>query len=166
MDADGARGEILSPRPADGVSLGMRISTPVPPRRFPLLPPGEGWLPYLWLVNLPPVFIAPVQSGRAWQWAATSAAVLVFLASYFRAYWLSGRRVLPMIAVQCALAVALAPWNVVAPSFFVYDFANYGLSTPAPGLYCLRATVLPMALVTVCMAVPPCGGILLVRSPP
>lgn len=117
---DGARGEILPPRPVPGVSLGMRISAPVPPRRLPLLPPGEGWLPYLWLVYLPPVFIAPVQSGRAWHWLATGAAVLVFLASYFRAYWLSGRRVLPMIALQCALAVALASWNPVAPSFFIY----------------------------------------------
>jgi two-component system sensor histidine kinase DesK len=117
---DGARGEVLSPRPVPEVSLGMRISAPVPPRRLPLLPPGEGWLPYLWLVYLPPVFIAPVQSGRAWQWLATGAAVLVFLAAYFRAYWVSGRRVLPLIAVQCALAVALAPWNPVAPSFFIY----------------------------------------------
>lgn len=111
---------MLPPRPAVEVSLGMRTPTPVRPRRFPLLPPDAGWLPYVWLVYLPPVFIAPVQSGSAWQWAATVAAVVVFLAAYFRAYCLSGRRVLPMIAVQCALAVALAPWNVAAPSFFIY----------------------------------------------
>lgn len=117
---EGARGEMLSPRPVPAVSLGMRTPDPAPPRRFPLLPPEEGWLPYVWLVFLLPVFIGPVVSGAAWQWAATGAAVVVFLVSYFRAWWLSGRRVLPMIALQCVLAVALAPWNPVAPSFFVY----------------------------------------------
>jgi two-component system sensor histidine kinase DesK len=119
-ETDGARGEMLPPRPVPEVSLGMRISAPVPPRRFPLLPPDEAWLPYVWLVYLAPVFIAPVQSGYAWQWAASVAAVLVFLCSYFRAFWLNGRRVLPLIALQCVLAVALAPWNPAAPTFFIY----------------------------------------------
>ncbi|HEU4562008.1 MAG TPA: hypothetical protein VFS20_29545, partial [Longimicrobium sp.] len=119
-ESRGARGEMLPPRPAAEVSLGMHTSAPVSPRRFPLLPPDVGWLPYVWLVYLPPLFIAPAQSGSARQWAATIAALIVFLAAYFRGYWLSGRRVLPMIAVQCALAVALAPWNVAAPSFFIY----------------------------------------------
>lgn len=119
-ETDGARGEILPPRPVPEVSLGMRISAPVPPRRFPLLPSDEGWLPYLWLVYLAPMFIGPVQSGRTWQLLATAAAVLVFLPLYFRAYWLNGRRVLPLIALQCALGVALAPWNPAAPTFFIY----------------------------------------------
>ena len=119
---DGARGEMLSPRPVGAVSLGMPTSLPAAPRRFRLLPPddAQAWLPYVWLIYLPPLFVAPATSGSLWQWAATAAALPVFLWAYFRAYWLSGRRVLPMIALICALGVAFAPWNQAAPTFFIY----------------------------------------------
>lgn len=111
---------MLPPRPVSEVSFEMRIPALVPPRRFPLLPPGEGWLPYVWLVYVPPLFVTPALSGSAWQWAATAVGVAVFLVAYFRGYWLSGPRVLPMIALQCALAIAFAPWSQAAPTFFIY----------------------------------------------
>jgi two-component system sensor histidine kinase DesK len=95
---------------------------PAAPRRFRLLPPDEaqGWLPYVWLVYLPPVFYAPYLSGSAWQWAATAAGTAAFLWSYFRGYWVAGRRVLPVIALQVGLAVAFATWNGAAPTFLIY----------------------------------------------
>jgi two-component system sensor histidine kinase DesK len=114
---------MLSPPPVRAVSLGMPSAPAAPPpRRFRLLPHDEmqGWLPYVWLIYLPPVFVTPVLGGSAWQWAATLSGVAVFLLAYFRAYWVTGRRVLPLIGVQAALAVAMAPWNPAAPTFLIY----------------------------------------------
>jgi len=128
----GGRGEMLPPRPAPAVSLGMLTTAPAAPRRFRLLPPdeGQGWLPYVWLIYLLPIFIVPLQSGAAWQWVAASAGVAVFLAAYFRAHWLTGRRVLPMIALMCVLAVAFAPWNRAGATFFVYAASFAGRVGP------------------------------------
>jgi two-component system sensor histidine kinase DesK len=93
-----------------------------PPSRFRLLPRDEmqGWLPYVWLIYLPPFLYAPYQTGSAWQWAATVGGMAVFLGAYFRAYWVTGRGVLPLIGVQVALALAFAPWNPAAPTFLIY----------------------------------------------
>ncbi|HEX5725688.1 MAG TPA: sensor histidine kinase [Longimicrobiaceae bacterium] len=91
--------------------------------RFPLLPRDEtqGWVPYAWLIYLPTFFVGPAVNGASpLEWAATVAATLVFLAAYFRGYWVSGRRLLPLIALQAALAAVFMPWNTGASIFFVY----------------------------------------------
>ncbi|HEX8243379.1 MAG TPA: sensor histidine kinase [Longimicrobium sp.] len=100
----------------------MPAAAPPRVRRFRLLPPDapHGWLAYVWPAYLAPLFIQPAQSGRAWQWAALLAVLPLFLWSYFRAFWLSGRRVLPHIVLQSALAVAFAPWNSAGSTFFIY----------------------------------------------
>jgi len=119
---EGRGGEMLSPRPGRAVSFGMP-TPPAAPRRFRLLPPADdtqGWLKYVWLIYLPPVFLAPYASGSAWQWAATVAGTGVFLWSYLRGFRVTGRQVLPTIALHAALGVAFAPWNDAAPTFLIY----------------------------------------------
>jgi len=80
----------------------------------------------VWLVYLPPVFLAPYASGSAWQWAATVAGTGVFLWSYFRGFRVTGRQVLPTIAVHVGLSVAFAPWNGAAPTFLIYGASFAG----------------------------------------
>jgi two-component system sensor histidine kinase DesK len=102
-------------------------SSKVTPRRFRLLPPGSplGWTPFAWLIYLPTFLMEPIartQEGRAsaLYWAATAAGVVVFLITYFRAYWLRGVRLIPIVVVQTALAVAFSPINTGACVFFIY----------------------------------------------
>jgi two-component system sensor histidine kinase DesK len=102
-------------------------------RRFRILPPGSplGWTPYAWLLYLPTFLIEPVvrtQLGRATvaYWALTIAGLVLFLIVYFRAYWVRGVRLLPLIAIQTALAVGFAPINRGACVFFVYAAAAAG----------------------------------------
>lgn len=94
-----------------------------------LLPnrPEIGWMPYLWLVYL--IFFyfkwyfvpfEPVEFG------ISLAATALFLALYFRGYWLKGRRQLFNMAAICALGVILGPVNPGASVFFIYAASYTG----------------------------------------
>ncbi len=109
------------------------------PRRFRLLPPepGIGWIPYAWLVYLGSFFIEPIVRGwKPGYWAVTIAGALVFLASYFRAHWERGPRLVAIIAFQVALGVGFSPFNSGAAVFFVYAASFAGqLERPKAGLW-------------------------------
>ena len=96
-------------------------------RRVRLLPAGlkRGWTPYLWLVYLGFFFLEPVSRLRGGTMtvayaAATGAALLVFLVSYFRGFWVEGRALLGVIAVQALLGVAMTPLNTGSSVFLIY----------------------------------------------
>jgi two-component system sensor histidine kinase DesK len=103
------------------------------PGGFRLLPRdgAHGWTPYAWLLYLGTFLIEPVirtGTGRAGglYWAATAAGLAVFLAAYFRGYWLAGRRLLWVVGVHTALGVLFSPINVGACVFYVYGAATAG----------------------------------------
>lgn len=97
-----------------------------------LLPDDQnlGWTPYAWLVYLSSLFFFLwFGHGSPLQIAATVAAVLVFLAVYFRAYWLDGKAVLGPVAVMVLLGVLLAPSNAGASTFFIFAASFCGRIT-------------------------------------
>ena len=110
---------------------------------------GIGYLPYLWLVYLGMFLVAPVlRRAGAGEWAATLAALPVFLALYFLGYWLDGRRLYPIIAGIAALG-ALYIWrNPGAVAFFIYAGAFVGNAGPPRTAVRLLAGVL--ALLAIC----------------
>lgn len=94
-----------------------------------------GWTPYLWLIYLTFFLVEPASRARAGALTAghalaTAAALLVFLASYFRAYWVRGRDLLAVIGVQCLLAAVLAPINAGSSVFFIYAASFAGKLEP------------------------------------
>jgi two-component system sensor histidine kinase DesK len=97
--------------------------------RFPLLPPDRelGWTPYAWLVYSVPFVVAPFWFPVPWHaLALTVASWLLFLALYFRGYWVSGGRLLPVMAGLVALGVLWIPRNPMANCFFIYAAAFAG----------------------------------------
>lgn len=97
----------------------------MPERRFkpPLLPPdsSEGWMPYLWLIYSLPFLATPAfRGGGWWEWSSTLTAYAVFLVSYFRAYWVKGRRLAWILALLCLLGVAFTKSQPSALVFFIY----------------------------------------------
>lgn len=96
-------------------------------RRWRLLP-ADGqinWLPYVWLVYLGSFVAQPVMRWRSGSLGApealvTALALALFLVSYFRGFWVSGRDVLRIIAFQVLLGAVLMPLNPSAFVFFVY----------------------------------------------
>ena len=67
-----------------------------------------------------------MRHSSALVWAATIVVSVVFLASYFRAYWLDDKGVLRIVALQVLLGLALAPMNGGAWVLFVYAAAFVG----------------------------------------
>jgi two-component system sensor histidine kinase DesK len=111
-------------------------------RRWALLPGANhfGWTPYAWLAYLA-IFVAEpaawLRAGTltALDGAAVAVALAVFLVAYFRGHWVSGRRLLAIVAVHGALGVALAPVTMGAAVFFTYaaSFAGNLDTTRAAG---------------------------------
>src|SRR5690606_24112980 len=125
-------------------SLPRRSGVRLPPRQrqdmglmnsraLPLLPPGSsmGWTPYAWLVYLPTFFVAPVVMTRAgvaqwWLCPLTIAATLVFLGTCFAGFWVHGRRLMVVSAIQTMLGIGFAPINPGSCVFVVYAASCIG----------------------------------------
>lgn len=118
----------------------MTVHAPAltPARRLRLLPGSRslGWVPFAWLIYLANFFIAPITRGAsAAQWIATVVATVVFLVSYFAGHWVRRGRLMAVIAVQVGLALAFAPFNPGAATFFVYAASFAGrIDRPRVGL--------------------------------
>ena len=115
-----------------------------------LLPPNPeiGWTPYGWLIYLSLFVAQPAYRGAsAAEWALTAGVLAVFLALYFRGYWLEGRQLVPIVLSIAALGLALMPWNPGASVFVIYAAAFVGFMAPSarvalPWLLGLVAAVL------------------------
>lgn len=98
-----------------------------------LLPrdPELGWTPYAWLIYLGFFLMKPALGGASpREWAATLAAVAVFLVLYIGGFNLRGSRVLWAAAGIAALGVLFAPVNPGASVFWIYAAAFVGNSGP------------------------------------
>lgn len=106
-------------------------------RSWRLLPDEEriGRMPYVWLVYLGFFLLEPVARLRAGTMsveyaAATVAATIVFVALYFRAYWVEGRSLLVLVVLQSLLGIALTPINPGASVFLIYAGGFAGMLRP------------------------------------
>jgi two-component system sensor histidine kinase DesK len=109
-----------------------------------LLPPstGLGWTPYLWLIYLLYLVIFPyLGRGARYAWPATIAACAVFLPLYFYGYWVSGRRLLVVVAAIALLGAVLTPINPGGGVLFIYAAAFVGETGP-PRVAALRLATL------------------------
>lgn len=123
--------------------------------RFRLLPKdsNESWTAYLWLIYLSFFLAVPWFKPHVspLEWVATGAGAAVFLALYFRAYWVEGRTLLGYIAAIVLLGVLYTPFNSGAGAFFIYAAAFAGsVGTSRDGIRVLvgieLVTILTMLL--------------------
>src|SRR5690606_12165285 len=61
-----------------------------------------------------------------WLWPLTIAATLVFLGTYFAGFWVHGRRLMVVSAIQTMLGIGFAPINPGSCVFFVYAASCIG----------------------------------------
>jgi two-component system sensor histidine kinase DesK len=88
-----------------------------------------GWMPYGWLLYLAFLFIAPLISGRAFDWALALGSIAVFLPLYFRNFWTSGREAVAIASAIALIGVIVLPFNWGANCFFIYSAAFFGYAT-------------------------------------
>src|SRR5258706_11233749 len=114
------RHRTLGPRHS---SLGTKT-----PMRFLPKDRDEGWTPYAWLIYLVLFACWPgMKHGTsALEWVLTAVGLVAFLALYFRGFWVSGNRLLVVIAAITLLGVLYWPRNPGAGSFFIYAAAFAG----------------------------------------
>lgn len=98
-----------------------------------LLPHDQdlAWTPYAWLIYVVPFALSPLYMSRyanAVGWGLHVSATIVFIALYFRSYWMRGRsRELTLIAAATvAMGVVLWPLSHGAGAFFVYGAGMIG----------------------------------------
>ncbi|MDQ3281158.1 MAG: sensor histidine kinase [Acidobacteriota bacterium] len=92
-----------------------------------------GWTPYAWLIYLAPFVLTPLYVPRYANpqgWALHIALTLVFLALYFRAYWVRGRQLIMVAAAMTLLGAIVWPFSFGAGSFFVYAAGMLGNLEP------------------------------------
>lgn len=119
--------------------------------RLRLLPPSSplGWTPYAWLIYLPIVLVySSVLNDSALDWGLDAAVIVIFLALYFRSFWVHGDALLRTAFAIVALGVLYTPRNPGASVFFIYGAAFLGeaTATPAAGT---RWLLLVMGIVAV-----------------
>ncbi len=84
------------------------------------------WTPYAWLIYIVPFVLTPLYSQRHANvrgWTLHLTVTAVFLALYFRSYWIRGRELGVVTAATVALGVAFWPVSHAAGSFFIYGAA-------------------------------------------
>jgi two-component system sensor histidine kinase DesK len=93
----------------------------------------ETWTPYAWLIYLA-LFVcwpATKPGASSLEWVATVAGLVMFLALYFRGFWVLGRaEYLVIIIAITLLGAAFWPSNPGAGSFFIYAAAFAGRLNP------------------------------------
>jgi two-component system, NarL family, sensor histidine kinase DesK len=92
-----------------------------------------GWTPWAWTVYILPFVLSPLyldHYANAGGWLFFGATTLVFLAMYFRSYWVRGRELYLLAAATVAMGIALWPVTLAAGAFFIYAAGMLGHSEP------------------------------------
>lgn len=103
--------------------------------RLRLLPPTSplGLTPYLWLVYIAPfVTYAVLTNDTPGEWAIDGTTFVVFLALYFRGFWVHRGELLLVSMALVALGVVTTPGNAGASAFFIYGAAFIGDAVERP----------------------------------
>ncbi len=93
-----------------------------------LLPESSplGWTPYAWLVYLSFFVVYAVWKNEPGDWLIDGPALLLFLALYFRGFWVQGRALLVIAFAIVGLGMLLGPRNPGANCFIIYGAAFLG----------------------------------------
>ena len=126
--------------------------------RLRLLPDNDvGWTPYGWLVYLSLyVAYAAARNRTTADWLLDAAVVLLFLALYFRGFWVRGQALLAIAFAIVAIGVARTPQNPGASVFFIYGAAFLGEAVkPAAAIRWLSLIVALAAVEAWLVPLPP-----------
>ena len=115
------------------------------------------WTMYVWLIYLSFFLMYPALKPHAsvFEWVATVAGAVAFIALYVRGYTVEGRAIVPVIVAITLLGVVFFPSNAGAGSFFIYAAGFAGRIGPgSAGVW----TIVAIEVLTV-------GEILVLHTP-
>jgi two-component system, NarL family, sensor histidine kinase DesK len=120
---------------------------------FPRLIPHDtdlGWTPWAWTVYLIPYAITPLYLSRyanAGGWVFFGGTTLLFLAMYFRSYWVRGRELYLLAGATVAMGIGLWPLTYSAGAFFIYAAAMLGHVEPTRRAFRIVALIAAIVVV-------------------
>jgi two-component system sensor histidine kinase DesK len=127
--------------------------------KFRLLPRDarEGWPAYAWLIYLGIYTSYAFYANRtALAWSIDAAVLMIFLALYFRAFWVWGRQAMPIMVALAALGVLSSPRNPGGSVFFIYAAAfAYRLGPSRVAFKWIAAIVVVIVVETLTMGLSP-----------
>jgi two-component system sensor histidine kinase DesK len=126
--------------------------------RIRLLPESSplGWTPYAWLVYLTFFIVYAVWTNSPRAWLIDGPALALFLALYFRGFWLHGRALLPIIFGIVAIGIVTAPRNPGASCFFIFAAGFVGeTGRPTIAVRWLLVILAITAAETLALSLPP-----------
>ena len=91
--------------------------------------PDLGWTPWAWTVYIVPFVLMPLYQSRFANprgWLLVGVTTLLFLALYFRSYWVRGRELYLLAAATVALGIGWWPVSYAAGAFFIYAAGMLG----------------------------------------
>jgi two-component system sensor histidine kinase DesK len=109
-----------------------------------LLPKDEplGWTPYAWTIYVSFFLIGPLIAHVGLRmWALTLLTLVVFLALYFRGWWVNGRELALIVTAMTLLGAVWMPINPGGGAFFIYAAAF------APFIGSARTSIVSIALI-------------------
>jgi len=92
-----------------------------------------GWTPWAWTVYVVPYALTPLYIDRYANvrgWLFFGLTTLLFLAMYFRSYWVRGRELYLLSAATVGLGVAMWPITPAAGAFFIFGAGMLGHVMP------------------------------------
>lgn len=112
-----------------------------------------GWTPWAWTAYIVPFAVAPLYTPRFANpagWMLFLGATAVFLALYFRSYWVRGRELYLIATATAGLGIGFWPVSQAAGAFFIYAAGMLGHVEPSRRAFRLVALI---SLVVVAQAV-------------
>ncbi|HUP90319.1 MAG TPA: sensor histidine kinase [Longimicrobiales bacterium] len=131
--------------------------------RFRLLPDNKawGWTPYAWLIYLPVFFMEPIarwQGGNAsaLYLGANGLGLIVFLYTYFRAYWQphDSNKLIAIAVLHVVLGAVFTPFNSGSSVFFVYG-SSFGAQYSDRRVAKWLIAAFTLAAIATCLIVKP-----------
>lgn len=109
-----------------------------------------GWTPWAWTVYVVPFAVTPLYIARyanARGWILFGGTTLLFLALYFRSYWVRGRELYLIAAATVALGIGLWPLTHAAGAFFIYAAGMLGHIEPTRRAFRVVAVIAAVVVV-------------------
>jgi len=109
-----------------------------------------GWTPWAWTVYIVPFTVTPLYMQRYANvrgWLLFGLTTVLFLAVYFRSYWVRGRELYLLATLTVVLAIVFWPLSPAAGAFFIFAAGMLGHVGPPKRAFAIVGAIAAIVVV-------------------